>query len=93
MKTPSRYTLSAIISEINVGTDASEGRPHEHPMYRCMFDLMQMQEFKEFVGAFALSTFEEEITEEQIMIFGLSMFVTGLRVGRAEAIPMPEEYV
>lgn len=95
MRTPDAKTLAAIISEINFDAPLARDRERmtSHPFYQCMWDLLHMKEFRDILGAFALVSMDKEfVTEEDITIFGLSLFVTGLRVGRAESIPMPEEF-
>lgn len=90
MKTPSRETVAAVISEIYAGGVWEGERVVNHPFYQCMKDLMTMPEFMTYLGMFALATFagDDPLTDEDITVFGVSMFVTGLKIGRAEALSM-----
>lgn len=91
MKPPSPQTVAAIVSEISAGHVRDDLKAH--PFFECMNGLLHMKEFRDLLGAFALVSFGDGLaTEEDITIFGLSLFVTGLRVGRTEAISL-EEYV
>lgn len=92
MKTPNPQTVAAIVSEINAGMDES-GDLTAHPFYDCMRDLLHMKEFRDFLGAFSMISFGDGYaTEEDITVFGLGLFVAGIRVGRADAFSM-EDFV